>query len=494
MDALESLVAGQRLLIGGDHVVTVPHDLANRFRPGDALYASSLGELIHVPQHARIPANEAVTRAVSAFTRMGGVSLEQIRTFFLAFARRLADDTTFAPIAQANAADVDAAKAKGASTVRLILSDKMRADMIAGLTTWAEQAEDDRPLETVSHDEGWAVTLNKVPLGVIGFVFEGRPNVFADACGVLRSGNTVVFRIGSAALQTAQAVMSHAVNPALAEAGLPDGAVSLVDSASRESGYALVSDTRLGLVVVRGSGQAVRMLGDVAKSAGNQVSLHGRGGAWMLITPSADPDRVAGAIWRSLDRKVCNTLNTVVLIGEDHAEAVLAGIRQAQDRAGKNVKLHVHPSADHLFGPKWRDQVAIARAEGDVFEAQLDPIETEHIGEEWEWEHSPEITVVIAKDADEAVEWLNTYSPAFVVSILAEDPDVFEGIRATVNAPFVGNDFTRWVDGQYALNQPELGLGNWELGRQIGRGALLTGAGVYTVQTRAHMTATDIHR
>lgn len=494
MSPLESLEPGQRVIVGGDHVVTISDELAAAFTPGDALYVTSQGELVHVSAIARQAAAQAIDSAVTAFSRMGKVTDEQISTFFLAFADALADDTTFAPIAEANAQDVRTAKDAGHSTTRLVLSDKMRADMVEGLRSWAAAKPNAAALRTVTHEEGWQVSLHTAPLGVIGFVFEGRPNVFADACGVLRTGNTVVFRIGSAALETARAVLKYALEPAITKAGLPEGCVGLVDSATREAGYALVSDDRLGLVVVRGSGRAVRMLGDVARSAGNQVSLHGRGGAWMLVTPSADPGRVTGAIWRSLDRKVCNTLNTIVLIGEDHAAAVLDGLRKTQDKAGKYLKLHVHPTADYLFGDDWRGQVPIARAEGEVVEAQLEAIETDAIGNEWEWEDSPEVTVVVAKDTHEATTWLNTYSPAFVVSVLAEDSAEWEAVRADLNAPFVGNDFTRWVDGQYALLEPELGLGNWELGRQIGRGALLTGAGVYTVQTRAQMTATNIHR
>ena len=77
------------------------------------------------------------------------------------------------------------------------------------------------------------------PLGVVGFVFEGRPNVFADAAGVLRAGNTAVFRIGSDALRTARAIETHALAPALSEACLPAGAATLLDNAEHAAGWAL---------------------------------------------------------------------------------------------------------------------------------------------------------------------------------------------------------------------------------------------------------------
>ena len=84
----------------------------------------------------------------------------------------------------------------------------------------------------------------RAPLGIVGFVFEGRPNVFADAAGVLRTGNAVVMRIGSDALRTAEAITAEALEPALAAAGLPPGAVSLVRSAGpgRRAGHCSTID------------------------------------------------------------------------------------------------------------------------------------------------------------------------------------------------------------------------------------------------------------
>ena len=95
--------------------------------------------------------------------------------------------------------------------------------MIDGLRSWRD-APGGRGsvVETIDHD-GWRVDQVRDGLGVVGFVFEGRPNVFADATGVLRSGNTVVFRIGSDALGTARAIVEHALKPALSLSGLPAG-------------------------------------------------------------------------------------------------------------------------------------------------------------------------------------------------------------------------------------------------------------------------------
>ena len=99
---------------------------------------------------------------------------------------------------------------------------------------------------------------------------------------------------------------------------------------------------------------------------------------------------------------------------------------------------------------------------------------------------------MIVESVDQAVDLCNRYSPHFVASLISEDPDEHRRFYANVDAPFVGTGFTRWVDGQYALNAPELGLSNWQHGRTLGRGAILSGDSVFTVRYRADVV--DHHR
>jgi glutamate-5-semialdehyde dehydrogenase len=93
-----------------------------------------------------------------------------------------------------------------------------------------------------------------------------------------------------------------------------------------------------------------------------------------------------------------------------------------------------------------------------------------------------------------AIELFNRYSPQFVASLISEEPAEHELFFQSINAPFVGNGFTRWVDGQYALNQPELGLSNWENGRLLGRAAVLSGDSVYTVRARVTQRDPNLRR
>ncbi len=496
---LTALTAGMLLPFGGDRVTRVPHELARDFVPGDALIVlQDRGDLLHVPAADRAAARAAVDTAHEAFEAMGRVSDAQLDAFYLAFARRLEDDAGFVRIAAANQQDVTAARERGRSVTRLVLDERMRAGMVAGLRGWAEVASPRGQVVRTLQHESWRLEEVTDRLGVVAFVFEGRPNVFADACGVLRSGNTVVFRIGSDALRTARAIVEHALRPALAEAGLPEGAASLVDAPSRASGWALFSDSRLALAVARGSGEAVRQLGTVAQQAGNPVSLHGTGGAWLLVGRSADPDRLLAAVHRSLDRKVCNTLNTMCVVRERAEElipVVLEGLRRAAVDRGTEGKLYVtERSRGWVPGELFDRVVTISRAEGVSDEPQAEPLVEAQLGIEWEWEDSPEVSLVVVDDLDEAIGLCNRYSPRFVVSVLAEEPAEQQRVWDGVDAPFVGNGFTRWVDGQYALLTPELGLSNWERGRLLGRSAILSGDAIVTRRIRAEQVDPDLHR
>ena len=496
---LEQLSPGMPIVWGGDRVTYVSDELAASFAPGDSLIVmQATGDLLHVPSDEQRIAREAVDAAIAAFERMGTVGDEQISEFYELFAAALENDEVFAPIAAANQADIAAARDRGRSTTRLELSDRMRVDMVEGLRTWRDAPTGrGTVVETIQH-EGWRVEQVRDGLGVVGFVFEGRPNVFADATGVIRSGNTVVFRIGSDALGTARAIVAHALRPALEKAGLPPGAASLVDSPAHAAGWAMFADPRLALAVARGSGAATEQLGAVARQAGNAVSLHGTGGAWIVASPHTDAAAFGAAVYHSLDRKVCNTLNTVCITADrvdDLVPAFLESLDRAGERRGANPKLHVlESSRGAVPGDRYERIVPITRADGDHDEPQAAPIAEDLLGEEWEWENSPEVTLAVVDSVDEAIGLCNRHSPRFVVSLISSDEAEQQRFFDAVDAPFVGNGFTRWVDGQYALDKPELGLSNWQHGRLFGRGGILSGDSVYTVRSRVIQDNPDIGR
>ena len=497
--ALEKLTAGMPIPFGGNRIAMVSEALAAAFQPGDRLVVvQDTGALLHIPAAVQAVAEAAVGRAHDAFRQMGTVSDDQITRFFEAFALRLEDNSVWAKIAEANDLDIAKAKSSGRSTTRLVADPKMRQGMIDGLRSWANSdVRRDRQIDKVEHD-GWTIEQLAAPLGVVAFIFEGRPNVFADAAGVLRSGNTVVFRIGSDALGTAKAIVENALEPARQAHGLPSGAASLVESPERSAGWAMFSDRRLALAVARGSGAAVAQLGAVARQAGVPVSLHGTGGAWLVADDDLDLDRFAAVVEASLDRKVCNTLNVCCIhhsVADKAVPLFLAALERAGNRRGHGCKLHFTEETRRFLPERWlTGRARVRRAEGDIQEPLAEFIAHDQLGREWEWEETPEVTLAVVGSIDNAISWFNSYSPQFDASLISNNLAAHDHFYALINAPFVGDGFTRWVDGQYALNRPELGLSNWENGRLFARSGILSGDGVFTVRSRVRQSDPNLRR
>jgi glutamate-5-semialdehyde dehydrogenase len=225
-------------------------------------------------------------------------------------------------------------------------------------------------------------------------------------------------------------------------------------------------------------------LGAVARQFGIAVSLHGTGGAWMIAGEHANAQWLSKVVVNSLDRKVCNTLNVCCIV---------------RSRAFELVPLFVDAM---IRAAKHRDSIAVVHADSASQELMADQIKSLEVlnlsvGElssEWEWENSPECSLVIVKDVDEAIALFNEYAPSFIVSIISDNEAEIEQVWRETNAPFVSNGMTRWVDGQFALNKPELGLSNWQNGRTFGRGGILSGDSVFSVRYRVQQHDADMHR
>jgi hypothetical protein len=178
--ALSSLREGDRVVVGGDRQVIVDAALAAAFAPGDRLIVAGT-DVLHIPAADADVAAVAVGAAVGAVTPLARCSGASITAFFEDFARRLEDPSIVALLRAANERDVADAAARGRSTTRLVLDDAMLAAMVEGLRMWRDTPDlRDVEVARVDHD-GWHVAARQAPLGAVGFVFEGRPNVFADA-------------------------------------------------------------------------------------------------------------------------------------------------------------------------------------------------------------------------------------------------------------------------------------------------------------------------
>ncbi len=480
----EPIRAGDRVLVG-EHMIAIDEAFAATIEPGDRVIGlASTGDILRVPKSESDLVSKSVAAAAQAFIEMRECSDDAISKFYEIFAQLLDSPEVVSEITAANALDVADAKTRARSTTRLEFTEPMRREMVDALRIWQNfEPNRDVVTERVVH-KGWVVDTVTSPLGVVGFVFEGRPNVFADATGVLRTGNTCVFRIGSDALRTATVIMTHAIEPALRLSGLPSGAIVLIDAKSHAAGWALFSDKRLALAVARGSGPAVSQLGAIARQAGIAVSLHGTGGAWLIAGEHCDASVFESAVEHSLDRKLCNTLNVVCIV-RSRAGDLLPSFQRAVIKAaaarGTNPVVHLVPDANLKT---FSFDLGV-----DVRDLALDSLATE-----WEWDNAPECSVVMVGDLESAVTLCNEYSPQFVVSIVSDDERERDFVWRRVNAPFVGDGMTRWVDGQFALLRPELGLSNWQSGRMLGRGAILSGDSVHTVRYRVTQDDKNLRR
>ena len=341
----------------------------------------------------------------------------------------------------------------------------MRADMVGracaagprrrsgGSSTWP----------SIDHSD-WSVASWRAPLGVVGFVFEGRPNVFADATGVLRTGNTAVFRIGSDALGTARAIM-RLRRPGARRRRAPGGAVQL-DRVRRHTppGGPCSPMPALGLAVARGSGPPS------PSSARSPASTACRSACTAPGERGSSPSErrrsqrsLAAAVEHSLDRKVCNTIN-VCCIPRRRARSSCVAV----GRRG---------SATRSCSARRARRGARGRARRSTIGSA-----TNGSGRT-----SPEYWLVDVDSSPRRSQLFNRHSPRFAASLISDDAAEHDWFYAAVDAPFVGNGFTRWVDGQFALDHPELGLSNWQAGRLFARGGVLSGDSVYTVRLRAEV-------
>src|SRR3989441_3870907 len=245
------------------------------------------------------------------------------------------------PILEANGADLDRARARGhprAFLDRLTLTDGRIEEMAQALRQIA--ALPDPIGETVDvwrRPNGLEISRVRVPLGVIGFVYESRPNVTADAAGLcLKSGNAVLLRGGSEALASNAAIV-NVLGKAVEKAGLPADAVQVVDTADRAAVMAMLTlDRLIDLIIPRGGEEFVRL---VAERATVPVLKHDKGLCHVYVDGSADLDMAAAIALNSKAQRVsvCNAMETL-LVDSAVAAAFLPGVATRLREAGVEIR------------------------------------------------------------------------------------------------------------------------------------------------------------
>ena len=275
--------------------------------------------------------------------------------------------------------------------------------------------------------------------------------------------------------------------------------MSLVRSAARAAGWALFDDRRLVARRRPRSGAAVAQLGAVARQAGTPVSLHGTGGAWLVAGETADADRLRRAVLHSLDRKVCNTLNVCCLPAG--AADLVGGRRSTRlarrpTGAARAPRLHVESARrdavpDELFSTK----VEVRRADGVHVELLATELDADDLGREWEWEDVA--GAVARRDRRRRHGRRPVQPPQPALRRQPRRAPTPPSTSASTPPSTPRSSATASPAGSTAstpLDTPELGLSNWQGGRLLGRGGVLSGDSVHTIRYRATVTDPDLHR
>ena len=250
-------------------------------------------------------------------------------------------DASAGALLAANAEDLDAARARGIDAAlldRLELTPARVASMARGLRDIAAQPDPVGALsETVRRPSGLSLARMRVPIGVVGVIYESRPNVTADAAGIcLKSGNAVILRGGSEAVRSNRAIAA-AVAKGLEAAGLPAAAVQLVATTDRAAvGALLAADEHLDVVIPRGGRGLVAR---IAAEARVPVIKHLDGLCHVYLDDGCDGAR---AIEVALNAKtyrygICGSMETL-LVAAGEAEALLPTLAERFAAAGVELR------------------------------------------------------------------------------------------------------------------------------------------------------------
>jgi glutamate-5-semialdehyde dehydrogenase len=336
-----------------------------------------------------------------------------------------------------NAKDLDFGREKGLTDAmmdRLMLDADRIAAMAEGLRTIAGQVD---PVGEViaewDQPTGLHIRRVRTPLGVIGVIYESRPNVTADAGALcLKSGNAVILRGGSESLHSAAAIHACLVQ-GLQAAGLPEHAVQIVPTRDRAAVEHLLKMTEFVDVIVPRGGKG--LVGLVQREARVPVFAHLEGIVHIYIDKSADPQKTMDVVLNSKTRRtgICGAAESLLIhhdildtLGRDVLRALMgAGVSVRGDAAIAKLD-NVVPALDTDWGTEYLDSIIAAKTVADV---------------------------------DEAIAHIQTYSSSHTECVMCEDMAVrdkfFERIDSAI---LMHNASTQFADGGEFGMGAEIGI------------------------------------
>ena len=323
---------------------------------------------------------ETKVRAARAAARTLALAPTRARNdALLAMARALEERT--GALLDANRADVEQARAGGAARAfldRLTLTEPRIQEMAAGLRQIAALPDPvGAVVETWRRPSGLEISRVRVPLGVIGFIYESRPNVTADAAGLcIKSGNAVVLRGGREALGS-NTVIAAVLAQALDKAGVPADAIQFIDTPDRAAVGVLIEQAGLvDLVIPRGGEEFVRW---VAEHARVPVLKHDRGLVHIYVDADADLAQAVAIVMNAKVQRpsVCNAVETL-LVHRDIAPRFLPAAGARLLEAGVEIRgcprtrawlPDARPASDRDWDEEYLDLVLAVRVVDGLDEA-----------------------------------------------------------------------------------------------------------------------------
>jgi glutamate-5-semialdehyde dehydrogenase len=346
--------------------------------------------------------------------------------------------TAEAQLTAANQRDMDAGRAAGLEAAlldRLELTPKGIKTIAQGLREIAAQTDPVGEITDLKYrPSGIQVGRMRVPLGVIGIIYESRPNVTADAAALcLKAGNAAILRGGSEALHSNQAIAA-CIQRGLAAAGLPADAVQVIETADRAAVGELIRMAEYVDVIVPRGGKG--LIERISREARVPVIKHLDGVCHVYIDDRADMDKAITVAYNAKTQRygTCNTMETL-LVAKAIAERVLPVLSKKYREAG--VELRGCPQTRDLL-----PDVKIATEE------------------DWRAEYlAPILAVRVVKDMDEAMDHIATYGSAHTDAIVTEDYGrARRFLREVDSSSVMVNASTRFADGgEYGLGA-EVGI------------------------------------
>lgn len=347
-------------------------------------------------------------------------------------------DTAAPELLAANAEDLQEASKRGIDAAlldRLELTPARVQSMSDGLRNVAAQADPVGALsETSKQPSGLEISRMRVPLGVIGVIYESRPNVTADAAGLcIKSGNVVILRGGSEAARSNQAI-AQCVQEGLSKVGLPAAAVQLINTTDRQAvGALLAMDDYVDVIIPRGGKGLIKRISEEARVP---VIKHLDGICHVYIDAGADQERAINVALNAKTYRygICGSMETL-LVHSDEAQSML-------------------PVLVDVFAEKGVELRGCERC------LKIIPIMKAATAEDWNTEYlGPILSIRIVSNIDEAMTHIDTHGSGHTDAIITNDIGRAKRfVRQVDSSSVMVNAATCFADGaEYGLGA-EIGI------------------------------------